>query len=141
MDREDWTLVVLAAARGEVLTPVQLQKALFLVGTEFPDEVGDDFYRFSPYNYGPFSAHVYEDAESLEVKGLAEIFPVANRGWSQYGASPPGMDRADTLEVSPEVREYISELVDWIRKQSFSSLLRAIYREYPEYRANSIFQG
>ena len=34
MDRKDWTLLAIAAAKGEPLDPAQLQKSLFVLGPE-----------------------------------------------------------------------------------------------------------
>jgi hypothetical protein len=65
MERKHWTLLVLAAAGGDPLTPVQLQKTLFLLEKERPEVSGRNYYRFTPYAYGPFDSRVYADAEIL----------------------------------------------------------------------------
>ena len=62
MTRQDWLLLVLAAADGKPLSPLQLQKSLFLVGYDLARLVGSDFYTFRPFDYGPFDAAVYRDA-------------------------------------------------------------------------------
>ena len=64
MTRHDWLLLVLAAAEGDTLSPLQLQKSLFLVGHGLAGLVSTDFYDFQPHAYGPFAAAVYHDAES-----------------------------------------------------------------------------
>ncbi len=141
MCRRDWNLVVLASARGEPLSPLQLQKSLFLLGRNLPASViGDDFYNFEPYNYGPFDARVYSDAAKLAFDGLATRLE-SGRRWTEYAATPKGMDRARQLEatVPTSISDYVKSLVSWVRSQSFPSLVRTIYRLYPEMRVNSVF--
>ena len=141
MNRADWTLLALSAAEGEPLTPVQLQKSLYVLGRECADDVGSDFYDFQPYNYGPFDATVYSDAESLEERGLAVRMRSPYRSWVEYAATPQGLKRAKDLPVDPHVRRYLRSLVEWSRRLTFNQLVRAIYQRYPETRARSIFQG
>ena len=133
---------MLAAAEGEPFTPVQIQKSLFLLGKNLPESViGKDFYRFEPYDYGPFDRSVYTDASILALERLAGV---STQGpWRQYLATPKGIERAKQIEgsLSPEIAEYIRSLVSWVRCQSFSSLVQAIYRYYPEMKANSVFEG
>ena len=141
MNREDWTLLVLAAAEGEFLTPAQLQKSVFLLGKEQQKFVGTDFYEFVPYAFGPYCASVYHDAEELERQGLAEIYMSRAGRWREYRATPIGRNRARELGTEiPEVVSYVSERVNWARQQTFQSLIREIYKMYPEYRVNSVFR-
>lgn len=142
MHRRDWALLTLAAAAGEELTPVQLQKVLFLVGERQRDKVGRGFYVFSPYNFGPFSADVYADAEQLEREGLARIDRGApGRSWSLYAITPEGTERARevALKAPQGLPEYIGRLVAWARPLTFQQLVSAVYRAYPGQRKNSIF--
>jgi len=140
--REDWLLVALAAAEGAPLTPVQLQKSLFLLGQELPDAVGEDFYAFRPYNYGPFSSAVYADADRLADEGLVRIDRMEpGRNWAVYSATPEGVERALALSngLPGQAVEYLRSAVGWTRKLTFSQLVSAIYARYPEQRANSVF--
>lgn len=140
MDRKHWNLLVIAAARGRPVTPVQLQKVLFILGRELPGEVGGEFYDFKPYNYGPFDAAVYADAESLSSEGLVNI----NRPqrWNEYAATPLGMEKAEALrkDLPDRVVAYLDRLVGWAQGLTFQGLVRAIYARYPETRAKSIFE-
>lgn len=141
MNREDWTLLVLAAAEGEFLTPAQLQKSVFLLGEEKKESVGEDFYKFTPYAFGPYCAAVYHDAEELERQGLAEIYMSRAGRWREYRATPEGRSKAGELgDEFPEVTRFINKKVGWARQQTFQSLIREIYRMYPEYRVNSVFR-
>ena len=142
MERRDWALLTLAAAEGAELTPVQLQKVLFLLGERQRDKVGRGFYAFRPYNFGPFSADVYSDAGQLEREGLAVIDRGApGRNWSLYAATPAGVARArEVAQQAPEgLPDYVGRLVQWARSLTFQELVSAVYAAYPAQRANSIF--
>lgn len=136
MTKRDWTLLAIAAADGEPLSPVQLQKILFLLG-EFKLK-GKRFYRFVPYNYGPFDPEIYRDAETLEAEGLISI--TSGGRWKGYAATPRGLAVADRINANPDAKDYLRRVVTWARSLSFQELLRAIYARFPEYRANSVFQ-
>jgi hypothetical protein len=140
MERKDWALLAISFAGGRGLSPVQLQKSLFLLGKELPAEVGDGFYDFIPYNYGPFDRAVYVDANKLSEDGLVNI---AERSLKEYSPTPLGLQCASLLEgaASPRARAYLQQIVKWTQSLSFSQLVRAIYDRYPEYRQNSVFQG
>lgn len=142
MNREDWTLLVLAAAEGEFLTPAQLQKSVFLLGAKQADIVGEEFYDFIPYAFGPYCAAVYHDAEELERQGFAEIYMSRAGKWREYRATPEGRSKASELgDEFPEVVRFLNEKVGWARQQTFQSLIREIYRMYPEYKVNSVFHA
>ena len=141
MQRLDWTLLAIAEARGEPLTPVQLQKSLFLLGRERKKSVGRGFYKFSAYNYGPFCKVVYEDAEALAEDGLVRIDLVGGHGWSEYSATTPGLARAKKLrkEAPNDAVLYLRRVVAWARNLTFDQLVKAIYDRYPEQQENSVF--
>jgi hypothetical protein len=141
---KDWTLLAIALADGGPLSPVQLQKTVFLFGKLLPDEVlPEDFYEFVPYNYGPFCREVYTDAEELAEEGLVQISSVMGHGYSQYSATPEGIEEGRSLLafLEPYVAEHARVIVEWVRAQTFRGLVSTIYEKYPEYRANSVFTG
>jgi uncharacterized protein YwgA len=143
MERKDWTLLAISFAEGEPMSPVQLQKTLFLLGRNFPSEVGQDFYEFTPHYYGPFSATIYDDAAQLAADGLVRVERQPWRSWAEYTATPRGMARAGDLNkhAPPQAVLYLKATVDWARSLSFQQLVSAIYKRYPDQRANSVFQG
>lgn len=143
MRREDWTLLVIAAAKKRGLSPVQLQKSLFLLGQRLDNSIlGNDFYTFEPYNYGPFDVTVYQDAERLATDGLVVISRTPERRWALYQSTEDGSEAAERLRrnVPDFWLRYADRLVAWVQHLSFRDLVRAIYAEYPEYRANSVFR-
>lgn len=142
MKAQDWTLLAIAAGKGRTLTPVQLQKSLFLLSKEYPELLESGFYQFTPYNYGPFDVRIYGDAERLSGEGLVELQVVTGRRWNEYSVTSNGADRAAALrrEAPPEALAYLDRVVAWAKSLSFQQLVRAVYQKYPEYRANSVFQ-
>lgn len=142
MESKDFLLLVVAASNGKPLTPVQLQKSLFLIGEVNLPETPDPFYEFEPYHYGPFDADIYADADLLQGEGMVVRIPSRKGTWTDTAVTPVGLVKACSLEkiLSPSTRDYIHSVVEWVQAQSFSTLLRTIYNEYPKYRENSVFQ-
>jgi len=143
MERHRWALLAIDEAAPSGLSPVQLQKTLFLIGKNLTREVGDSYYSFVPYNYGPFDPNVYSDAELLIRQGLVFETRSAGRSWSYYRITRSGHTMAEqsrqTCEVSERGARYVREVVKWVQSLTFAQLLSAIYRAYPEYKANSVF--
>lgn len=143
MNRRDLLLATMAAAQGGHFTPVQIQKAMFLVTRNLPfliDE-GPEF-DFVPYDYGPFDRNVYVEAENLRDSNEAIIAPSPYGRWSTYAATLQGSERGQCIlaQLDPEIMRYIVDVTNWVRAQSFGPLVKAIYDQYPEMRRNSVFR-
>ena len=139
MTRQDWLLLVLAAAGGKPLSPLQLQKSLFLVGHDLAKLVGADFYTFRPFDYGPFDATVYQDAEEQAAQGLVAIrsHPVTKRVFS---LTTTGITRARALEpeLPADAARHCRYIVQWAQSQTFQELTQAIYERFPAYAERSV---
>ncbi len=140
LERIDILLQIIVAAQGDPISPVQLQKVAFLVGQECPNDVPSDYYKFVPYDYGPFCSEIYQDVEELERQGYVTIAPNLHGTRKEYRATFRSSD-ADFSGIPEPVEEYITRAVDWAKRLSFRELVSAIYQEYPEYGVNSIFSG
>jgi uncharacterized protein YwgA len=142
MDKESITLLVIAANPNGGLSPVQLQKSLFIVGKSGLDELPADYYEFFPYNYGPFTSEVYSITDTLEAKGLVRKVIASGENFYRYTLTPEGQNNASEVQKgSPSLLcEYIKAAVQWVCSLSFDELLRAIYAKYPDYAINSVFQ-
>jgi uncharacterized protein YwgA len=142
MDKESITLVTIAADPNGGLSPVQLQKSLFIVGKSSLEGLPADYYEFSPYNYGPFTSEVYSITDTLEREGLVRKIIAGGENFHRYVLTPQG--RAKAAEVRKDgpslLCDYIETTVRWVCSLSFDELLRAIYAKYPDYAINSIFQ-
>lgn len=144
MTRGEVLLAILAASQGRPYSPVQIQKAAFLVTKNLPDlvDIGPNF-DFSPYDYGPFDQNVYSEVDGLSRAGLAEIIQQDGVRWNRYAASDSGIADGEAIlaGMSERDRSYINNVTSWVRAQSFESLVKSIYVQYPEMKANSIFRG
>ena len=129
-----------AAGQNATFTPVQVQKLFFLIDREGPHLVNGPHFAFRPYDYGPFDSDVYSTLDSLEREGLVAV--VAGR-YRLYMLTPSGFAEGQRIlgALPSETRDFIRKTVRWVCGLSFQQLVAAIYRRYPEMRANSIFQG
>jgi uncharacterized protein YwgA len=95
----DWTLIAIANANDSLL-PVQLQKSLFLLGSNLkPRQLKTKkYYTFEPYDYGPFCSDVYADAEELETHGLVAIKRPPEVRYKEYSVTELGARKAKELE-------------------------------------------
>ena len=142
MERRYWALIVIDEAGAAGLSPLQLQKSLFLIGKNLSDELGDSYYTFVPYNYGPFDAQVYSDAQYLIQQGLVRSYQITGRNWSYYTITETGQRIANHVrqtELSERASQYVTRVISWIKSLTFAQLLAAIYQAYPEYKAKSVF--
>jgi len=140
--RSAWVLLALHAAEGHSLTPVQLQKCLFLLGSRRPKDVGRDFYHFRPYDYGPFDVMVYTDSDQLVERGMVTIDKSMGQSLRRFVLTADGNAEAERLVhlVPPRGMAYLREVVAWAQRLSFNELVAAVYEAYPEMRANSVFR-
>jgi hypothetical protein len=144
LTRQQVLLALLAASNGRPYTPVQIQKAAFLVTRNLPQLVNEGpNFTFEPYDYGPFDQSVYQECEQLAREGSAEVIPQDGVRWNQYAASDTGVERGTRLLDSIPQRDsdYLKSVAAWVRSQSFVGLVKAIYAQYPEMKVNSVFRG
>ena len=142
MERKDLVVLAVGAGGSRVLTPVQLQKAIFLIGKANLEGIPENLYNFKPYHYGPFDANIYQDAETLHNDGLVLRAPSREGPWIDTLITPKGLERAAELrkQLNLNTINRIREIVENVHSLSFRQLLREVYSKYPEYRANSVFQ-
>lgn len=144
MDRQELVLSILASGQGQHFTPVQIQMAAFPVTRNLPEVINRGAtFTFSPYDYGPLDSSVYTEASRLAAEGLASISTASTGRWNLYAATDKGIARGEIIlaETTPTISNYIGEVAQWVRKQSFSGLVKSIYDAYPEMKVNSVFRG
>jgi len=117
-----------------------MQKALFLIKMEAGKKLKGEFYNFVPYNYGPFDSSVYADIAKQESEECIITERAGNR-WDAYFITVQGKKRASELldELDPSLRDYLDTVVKWVKERGFSELLQSIYKKYPAYAVNSVF--
>jgi hypothetical protein len=141
MQRPYWPLLALCASPDHRLTPVQIQKALFLLRENLPNKIGKHFYNFIPYHFGPFDAEVYRDLDGLEVRGWVRKVRADNHRGSDYELTPGGISAALSMKPGNEVAaSYLRIVAEWMKPLSFSALVSSIYNRYPRYRSQSVFR-
>lgn len=138
MKVSDWILITVDYAKEEGLTPIQLQKTLFLIGQSLKLK---DFYNFVPYSYGPFDSQIYSDAELLSIDGCINV-TYNGRSYPHYKISVTGSERASEIKAKMEKKDtdFIEKTVEFVKSLSFKELLKAVYKSYPAYAVNSIFK-
>lgn len=143
-DRRELVLAMLASSEGRPFTPVQIQKAIFLVSRNVPGLINSGSpFRFVPYDYGPFDSDVYAEAQALQSQGLAVLAPSGTGNWNTYAASADGVSLGKQILTSlpPDVQDYMLRVSEWVRAQSFRGLVKSVYDAYPEMKVNSVFRG
>jgi hypothetical protein len=140
--REEIVLAALLPAGGVPHTPVQVQKLLFLVDRNLASLIGGPKFNFEPYHYGPFDLEVYSTLGELERQGLVEITQSHSGNWREYRLTPEGQSCAEAVRIRLDQRaqNYLEKASTFVRSLSFTDLVSAIYKAYPEMRARSVFQ-
>lgn len=144
MLRCDWLLVFLAAAPGDALDPVRVQKGMFLLAMQAP-LAAPARYRFEPYAYGPMSRDLYRDVRRLRDEQRLDTTPVAGATWQLLALTATGREQAAQLRrrAAREHPEALAQ-VDALRRQisglSFAELLEHVYECYPAYAVRSVFR-
>lgn len=130
-------LAVLGAAQGE-FTPVQIQKLFFILDRKAEAQLGRHF-DFRPYNYGPYDPAVYHEVQALAARGLA--FVDGQSRFRRYRITDEGTEAAAPIlaGLPGSIQQYIRDVAHFVRSKSFAELVSAIYHEWPEMKANSIF--
>jgi len=140
MERTQLVLAALSVADLGIHTPVQLQKLFFLIDKEIPHLVGGPHFDFQAYNYGPFDQAVYRELDKLALVEFVETVPQST--WSSYRLTQQGQKHGETylMQMDEKAIAYIRKASEFVRSLSFTQLVSAVYKAYPEMRENSVFQ-
>ena len=146
MKREDILLAALACGGSKAFEPVHVQKAMFLIDRRaralFGSRPGSK-YDFVPYDYGPFDSSVYHDLDHLAEADLVCIDQNPEYGYRRYMVTEAGRTQGQQalMRMKPEQRKTVEETAQFVLSLSFRALVSAIYRQFPEMKANSVFKG
>lgn len=138
MEKQD--VILLCLSTDEEFTPVQIQKLLFLIDKKVSKKLGGPFFNFIPYDYGPFDIEIYQILENLEKTGYI-IIDLSYR-FKKYRITKKGQKKVDEFlnNLDKNIKEYIFTLSEFVRNLSFSELISAIYKAFPDMKINSIFR-
>ena len=141
MDKESLLLAVLAPNGTLPYTPVQVQKLVFLIQKKLPTILSSKF-NFQPYDYGPFDKEVYEKLENLKSSGMIEISKSIDNNWKLYSLTNEGLVQGQEYlnRLIESEQQTIKDLSIFVKKLSFSQLVSAVYKAYPEMKENSVFR-
>jgi len=143
MNCEQFVLISLAAGGEATYSPVQVQKLLFLLERKAGKAFDGPYFNFRPYDYGPFDKDVYQVLDRLSDRGFVEIVGLPFERGRQYRLTSKGQIEGSKMlgQIPVPYRNFVATLSNFVRSLTFSQLVSAIYREYPEMKANSIFNG
>jgi uncharacterized protein YwgA len=141
MDKRDLLLAALSAGGTCEYTPVQVQKLVFLIERNVPVDIGGPVFDFKAYDYGPFDSTIYDVLRELDAQGLA-VSALTSRGWKKYQLTESGVrEGSKLLENLPKrASDYVRNVSTFVRRLNFAELVSAIYKAYPEMKANSVFR-
>lgn len=137
MTRTEYVLAVMAAVRAP-LSPVQLQKLFFILDRKAAASVGGPHFQFEPYNYGPFDPAVYTEVETLAAQGAAFINGLG--GGRRYGITANGLHEGEAKLKELPAADYVRRVGEYVTSMTFAQLVSAVYTEFPEMKAKSIFR-
>lgn len=142
--RQKTLLVFLGADGGEKLDPVRVQKGLFILAKETPEDwlPPEARYHFEPYHYGPYSSALYRDLDELGRRGYLDTTVVRGQSWNYYSLSSEGARLYEEVSetMNPKAVEYSRKIREFVGKLSFRKLLTTVYEQYPAYAVNSVFK-
>ncbi|HEX8229807.1 MAG TPA: hypothetical protein VF826_10915 [Chloroflexia bacterium] len=142
IDREQLVLLVLALANGRHFSRTQLQKAVFQLQEELPSHLfSAPKFQFRADNFGMFTEAVYQVAEGLADKGLANLGDLSTKDGfpTSYAASQNGIEVAqDIIERMPkQVATEAQYKINHLLEQQINELLEDMYSRYPGYATKS----
>ena len=142
MSVEQYVLAMLSTGGGQSFTPVQVQKFFFILDKEVPAGIGGAKFDFQPYDDGPFDKKVYGVLENLASREQVIRSGDSSRSYQVYSTSGMGQKEGERLfgQFKAEIQQYAKEVSEFVLECSFTELVSAIYKKYPEMKVNSVFQ-
>lgn len=120
-------LLELVRLAGGKIDRIVLTKWAFLVRQETESRGGESFYDFVPYQYGPFSFSLYQEADKLVSLGYLK--EVESSAWALGDIPAPKVDHA--------LKDDLAAVSERFRTKSVDGLLDYVYAAYPTYTINS----
>lgn len=140
-DTQKFMLAALSSADNPraSYTPLEAQKLFFLLDKEASDLVGGTRFNFLPYDYGPFDKAVYEELDSLAMKGLVSVDRSGR--YKRYSLTSNGLAEgaAEFGRLNPTAQQYIKDVANWLLTSTFQTIVSSIYARYPDMKVNSVF--
>lgn len=144
MNVSDYVLAVMSAGSNASYTPVKIQKMFFILDREIPDLVGGQKFNFQPYDYGPFDSAVYNSLDLLIDSGLVARVGGSTSRNRRYELTAEGLESGRRIfeeSFDDSTQKYINSVVQFVKNCSFTQLVTAIYKQYPDMKVNSVFSN
>lgn len=144
MTKQDWLLLIIDAMGENPASPMEIQKALFLLGKNLNDQDRqcDNFYEFRAGDLGPEYIEIYEHTRVLESEKMIFIHFTLN-GYSEFEIRVKGHKKASQLQLllSEKTNKYIEDVIKWLRSTPYSLVIASILNNFPEMGAKAIFRN
>ena len=124
--RRGWLLLVLSMSGKGGLSPLQLQRSLFLVAQKREEQVGAGFYEFEEGNgSAPTSPTLYEDIDALGAAAHVEKEWRPDLSASMFRLSDTGWAWSEDLrrKVRKDALSGLEDAVAWVKEQSYLELI------------------
>lgn len=130
------------SSETEPLDRLRMQKGVFLLAMRGLPEWRESF-KFTPYDWGPYSFDLASTIESLLADGLLTKDLVPGRRYSRYRTTQAGERLITELATGHlhNERIFICAVREYVTSRSFARLLREVYKAYPDFAVNSRFAG
>lgn len=147
LPRQVYVLLTLYANdKAPIKDQLRLEKMLFLVQKEIIEgrglSISVEDYNFRAYKYGPFTEEVYDDVWSLKELGLVKV---EEKGETKiFSLTEKGIRLVENLLKQNEYARRVLEAIEKVKgkwnSKDLKSLLRYVYRNYPEYTEKSLIK-
>jgi len=123
--------------KENMMSPIQIMKSLFLLKQELNLE---NFYEFIPYLYGPCSFEVYSDLIKLKNEDFVDEV-LTSFSWKFWRITRQGKIyiKKKLPEFNKKLISKIQEIKEKVLSMNFTELLSYVYKRYPEFAKNSVF--
>lgn len=123
--RRGWLLSAVSVAGQSGLSPVQLQRTLFLVCQKREELVGPDFYEFESNGSAPVSLALYADIDALVTAEYIVKEWVPESSCSTIRLSDTGRARAADFrrKMKKEALGGLEDAVAWVKEQSYQEMV------------------
>ena len=121
--------IYLLNRQNAYLDATSLQKFIFLITKSFPSDFKDYNVDYEPFDFGPYSEEVENDAARLQTLGLLD---------DELKVPPRNSELiAQIKESNVPLMTSLADYVDAIARLSKDDLLYIVYNLYPEYTKRS----
>lgn len=124
--RRGWLLLVLSMSGKGGLSPVQLQRSLFLVAQKREEQVGSGVYEFEEAGGSALmSPTLYEDIDALVAAAHIEKEWMPDLSASMFRLSDTGWAWSEDLrrKVKKNALAGLEDAVAWVKEQSYLELM------------------